>query len=274
MAGHKDKLNPTGATTTQLRAEIEQTRAAMDQTLERLGTRVQPRHLLDDVLDFFQNENGSEDNRAQRTMREAGTVALDKLKSNPMPATLIGAGLAWLLFQDKRSGTARQPAADYDPYLAPGPSIHSTPDAEGEGLLGRAAHKLTDAKEAATDSLSSARHKLAAKTEDTAHRAKGAMQEILEQAPLGVGLAALAAGLLTGLVLPGTRAEDELMGEASDSVKAQAKGVGEEVVQAAVSAEPPSSNAPATQRVPKETVASIESLTHRAFDSMRDELES
>ena len=34
-------------------AGIEHTRAQMDETLDRLSERLQPRHLLDDLLDYW-----------------------------------------------------------------------------------------------------------------------------------------------------------------------------------------------------------------------------
>jgi ElaB/YqjD/DUF883 family membrane-anchored ribosome-binding protein len=57
----------------------------------------------------------------------------------------------------------------------------------------------------------------------------------IDERPLAVAAAALGLGLLAGFLLPRTRAEDRLMGEASDHLKEQARDVaerGKEVVQA------------------------------------------
>src|SRR4030095_8253466 len=48
---------------------------------------------------------------------------------------------------------------------------------------------------------------------------------------LAVGGAFLAAGLLTGLLLPRTEQEDEWMGEASDELKEQTRRKGEKLVE-------------------------------------------
>jgi hypothetical protein len=52
-----------------------------------------------------------------------------------------------------------------------------------------------------------------------------------DEYPLAVGGAFLAAGLLTGLLLPRTEQEDEWMGEASDELKEQTRRKGEELVE-------------------------------------------
>lgn len=181
-----------GSTPETIRADIDRTRAQMDATIDRLSERLRPRHLIDDVVRLFQaGGEETEESAARRTMREAGLQAADKLKQNPVPATLIGAGLAWLLFQDR---SRRRAASSYDPYMA-GP-------AEG-GSVGSAARL-----ERETPAQSSAAFT----------QAKSAAGNLLESAPLALGVGALAAGLLTGLVLPETRVEKKLSREASDKL--------------------------------------------------------
>ncbi|HEY7512574.1 MAG TPA: hypothetical protein VIG50_20095 [Vicinamibacteria bacterium] len=50
----------------------------------------------------------------------------------------------------------------------------------------------------------------------TARRAGGEFDRLLREEPLAVGLGALAVGVLAGLMLPATRREDEMLGEARD----------------------------------------------------------
>jgi hypothetical protein len=52
-----------------------------------------------------------------------------------------------------------------------------------------------------------------------------------EEYPLAVGGAFLAAGLLTGLLLPRTEQEDEWMGEAADELKDETRRKGEQLVE-------------------------------------------
>src|SRR4051812_5731110 len=91
-----------------IRSDIDVTRRRMDDTMDALGDRLQPRHLLDEVLGFFRG-NGSDGDNKLTQMREkltqsAGTAmnaVVDTVKSNPMPALLIGAGVAWMIYESR-----------------------------------------------------------------------------------------------------------------------------------------------------------------------------
>ena len=190
-----------------IREDIGRTRAAMDATIDRLTARLRPRHLLDDALNLFQGGDSLEDEgQARRTIREAGAMAADKLKQNPIPATLIGAGLAWLLFQDKSRGSKSETShPSYDPYLDREPGTTETQSHNGHANI------LAGAKK---------KHPSSAREADVvATTPSNAIEQLLRSAPLALGVGALAAGLLAGLILPGTKAENELMGEASDELK-------------------------------------------------------
>src|SRR3954470_21315388 len=109
MNHSQDKDKETDA----IRSDIEETRRRMDDTMDALGDRLQPRHLLDEVLGFFRG-NGSDGDNKLTQMREkitqsAGTAmnaVVDTVKSNPMPALLIGAGVAWMIYESTRDKSA------------------------------------------------------------------------------------------------------------------------------------------------------------------------
>lgn len=72
--------------TERLERETEETRAQLEQTLGELRARMSPGHLLDQATDYFRNSGG----RAYlHNLRE-------EVVHNPVPITLIGAGIAWL----------------------------------------------------------------------------------------------------------------------------------------------------------------------------------
>lgn len=72
--------------TERLEREAEQTRAQLEQTLGELRARMSPGQLLDQAGDYFRNSSG----RAYlHNLRE-------EVVHNPVPITLIGAGIAWL----------------------------------------------------------------------------------------------------------------------------------------------------------------------------------
>jgi len=62
---------------------------------------------------------------------------------------------------------------------------------------------------------------------DSARRAAGVAQEN----PLGLAVGSLAAGFLLGMLLPGSRIEDERVGPVADTVKAHAAELGQEALE-------------------------------------------
>jgi ElaB/YqjD/DUF883 family membrane-anchored ribosome-binding protein len=90
-----------------IRADISQTRRRMDDTLDRLADRFRPRHLLNDLLDFWQTRRGRRGDRdlpdvIQAKARKAGRALSHQIRDNPMPSILLGAGLAWLIYDRTR----------------------------------------------------------------------------------------------------------------------------------------------------------------------------
>lgn len=87
----------------EIKHRIDQTRGAMDETLDELSERLNPRNLLDDVMSVFRSPG------TRHTAKRAGDAAGDfaesfgrQVRDNPIGATLVGAGLAWLAFGNRR----------------------------------------------------------------------------------------------------------------------------------------------------------------------------
>ena len=85
------------ASSEEIRDSIRGTRRGMDDTLNELGERLHPRHLLDDVLDLFRGNSGSSNKLAQ-TSKDVGRTISRELREHPLPALLVGAGIAWWIF--------------------------------------------------------------------------------------------------------------------------------------------------------------------------------
>ncbi len=79
----------------QLKQEAEQSRAHLAETLEELRGRITPGQVVDQFVDY------AGDSGAGEFFRNLGRQAV----SNPLPVTLIGAGLAWLMLAGKSSGS-------------------------------------------------------------------------------------------------------------------------------------------------------------------------
>jgi hypothetical protein len=84
------------STSEQLEREAEQTRAEIASMLEELRSRMTPGQIVDQVLDFARDSTGGQFfSNLRRQVAE-----------NPMPITLMGAGLAWLMLAG-RNGSRR-----------------------------------------------------------------------------------------------------------------------------------------------------------------------
>jgi gas vesicle protein len=80
-----------------IKHEIDRTRADLDETVNELSSRLAPRRMVDDFVDMFT------DRRERLEGAEPGSRdVLRSLREHPIPAALIGAGVAWFLFERAR----------------------------------------------------------------------------------------------------------------------------------------------------------------------------
>ena len=114
-----------------IRSEIDTTRQRMDDTMDALGERLKGRHLLDEILGFFRSDTRSEKvaeirekishsaSNAARSASNAARSVADTVRENPMPALLIGAGVAWWIYSSRKQSSGRR--RDDEVYGASGP---------------------------------------------------------------------------------------------------------------------------------------------------------
>jgi ElaB/YqjD/DUF883 family membrane-anchored ribosome-binding protein len=82
------------ASSEQLEREAEATRARIAETLAELRTRITPGQIVDEAFDYARGSNGGD------WVRNLGR----QLADNPLPAALMGAGLAWMMTAQRRAG--------------------------------------------------------------------------------------------------------------------------------------------------------------------------
>ncbi len=156
-------------------ADIEAIRSEMDTTLLAIEARLTPGQMVDQGLDYLRNSGGRE------FLGNLGT----SVKTNPVPATLVGIGLVWLMATQQRASRPGQAGrVDYDRAgirTAPGDYVggdDSTASALRETagdmkakvgeMADRASDAAASARDKVTDAIDSARDTAAA----TAQRAR------------------------------------------------------------------------------------------------------
>ena len=159
-----------------LRAEIEETREKLSEDLDELSYRFSPEGLKDRAQGTMESAQdvlsgatqGVADSLSER-VESLNRSLLERIRANPLPATLLGAGAAWLLMQASRQG--EEADASYDRAASYGRDSGGGTVQDGSGeLVYRPPQETGGARN-----------------------------------PLAVGVGVLVAGLAVGLLLPSRR---------------------------------------------------------------------
>lgn len=104
-SGSRDVDDPAA-----IRADIRETRERLGDTLEEIGDRLNPRQLAEQVKDNLREATIGRARNAARSaadrVNETRYSIMDTIRDNPIPAAMIGIGLAWLLMNRRRENTA------------------------------------------------------------------------------------------------------------------------------------------------------------------------
>ena len=233
--------------TEQLRADIEDTRADMTQTINEIQERLSPDYLVDQVKETVREatigkvervvgqvgETLSEvtepalamAGRAGNAIKEVGTTVADKLYKNPIPVALIGLGVGMLVIRNFRGPSdgssprrSLQGLNNYD--LGDAGRAPQTYES-GRGALNQVKETASDLAARSTDALSN----LGSKAKDGASAVTSRFERMMHENPLAVGAVAVAAGTAIGLMLPSTRIETEYIGETGERLVEKAEDV-------------------------------------------------
>lgn len=211
---------------------IEQTRGQMTNTVAELQDRLSPGAIAGNA------GNAVKEATVGRSGRFVGQMT-DRIKANPLPAALVGAGLAWMMWGGKKNG---QPSTQYrsGAWSSRGGNGFggAARQATGQvaGAVGDAADQVTGAASNVVDQVSGTVDKAA----DTARaqmdqlgyqaqRMQGSFQQFFEQNPLPVALAAAGVGALIATVVPSTDAEQRIAQPVGEQIQQQAKTLGDKV---------------------------------------------
>ncbi len=248
-----------------IRENIEGTRSQMSQTIDQIQDRLSPQRLVSEAKDTVREATfGRAEqvvNQATGTARSAGQGFMATMRENPIPVALVGLGLGWLFYKSREhmpGGQQSQPP--YDGYYRSsgagygGPGYRVSVD-QGDQASGadrikdkasQVAGQVTDKASQMTGQVSDQAQQIASQAQDKAseladqaqyqaQRAQGWLQRSWDENPLAMSALAFAAGTIVGLALPETEAENQLMGQARDTVVEKAQGVAQDTMQKAQS---------------------------------------
>jgi len=253
-----------------IRNQIENTRADMTETIDAIQERLNPDTLKEHAKDAVREatvgraeeavSNVSE--RAQEmvhdvtdTARDAGTGVVDLVRQNPLPAALAGIGLGWLWMN--RSKSQHTQRSYYQPqrhttmhqqsYYSPGFQEYERrearyqPQGQSQSVgdrVGNVAGSVGDAAGNAAETVQHTAGQVAGQVGQFGSMAQDEMQDLrykadrmLDENPIPVGFLALGLGLAVGMMIPETQKENQVFGEARETVVDRAQSAAHEVVE-------------------------------------------
>lgn len=227
--------------------EIDRTRSHMDRTLHDIENRLTTGQLVDQGLDYLKHSGA----------RDFASNLSGSVKNNPLPITLVGIGLAWLMAAGKSPMQHSSTGGSSDSMSArAGNTVHRAKESldSAKQQLGESVQSARERMQSTRERMQSAREhmqsareragQLAQSTRDTASqisdstrqqvdRARQGIGYLVREQPLALGAIGIALGAVLAAAAPRTRKEDELMGEASDRLTDRAKEAGKEKLEKA-----------------------------------------
>ena len=151
-----------------VRERIEATRERMGQTIEQIGDRVNPdrvqrelksraRDQVDEFKHTVKRKARSTMDDVQHEMKDTGRGIWDTIRENPIPAGMVGVGLAWLAANGGRSSSTVSGRGERWEYGRP---MNATPYARAAAVPEDRSHgRMDEAREQAGEAVEEARHK-------------------------------------------------------------------------------------------------------------------
>ena len=228
---------PPERRTEEIRSDIEQTRADLSETIEAIQDRLRPAslvsHAKDSVRDATVGKVKQMAESARSSLRSRGYGSddgsyeesggiMDRIRANPIPAALAVASVAWIAFKGNDRNRRRTSPAIYGSTRDGEAFVRETvisDDVEGGWDDEPSRGYSTSMASGASDRVRGA----TARVRNATTGARDGLQRVANGNPIAAGAIAAAVGLTIGLALPETERENELMGEARDTVVNRAK---------------------------------------------------
>jgi ElaB/YqjD/DUF883 family membrane-anchored ribosome-binding protein len=226
----------------EIEREIERTRDRMSRNIDELGDRLSPSNLKEEAKSAIKDAaQGAVSNVGEQARRTSSRL-VEVIRENPLPVIAVGAGVTWLLTQRSRSEVSGNRMARYA-YTGPERrQSHGIKDRMGNAVSG-VKESVSEAAGGVAERAGELKEHAGERIGDWGNQARSQSRQLktnLEHAaednPLALAVGAAVMGLALGLLLPGTRRENELMGPARDQLVDRAEETVERAKDAAVEA--------------------------------------
>jgi hypothetical protein len=189
------------------------------------------------------NPGSQQFSQRQSMPQSMSSRALSMITEHPIPAAMIGAGLAMLLLENRsglanierqmmrRGGalldSARESLSDYSSTARE--ALSGAAEYVGESL-GPVSESFSQGKSRLGEYLSGGASSVGQSVESAYEYGRDALADAWERHPIMLCASILGAGLAAGLLLPATRRENSLLGRTSDAVARKIREQGRELM--------------------------------------------
>jgi ElaB/YqjD/DUF883 family membrane-anchored ribosome-binding protein len=237
--------------TAEIRSEIDQTRADLTETIDAIQEKLRPGNIVSHAKDTVRDATVGKVKSMADTARNRfasdrrdwqgdGNSVIDRIRENPLPAAIAAASIAWIAFGGRRSrrvspaiyGSTR----DGEAFISETVISEDVYDATELGPYGAGAEygtgrSIRNAAGDVTGRAQSAVRGTSTRVRRATSDAGTRLQRFVRNNPLAAGAVAAAVGATVGMALPETQRENELMGEARDTVVNRAQDAAREAAE-------------------------------------------
>jgi hypothetical protein len=219
-------------TVNEIRGDIDEIRGEMGGTLQELGDRLDPGHLVQQAKE---NVREATIGRVEEKAKGVSDMVMETIRRNPIPAAMAGIGLGVLWMNrspedgrtiDRYGRRIQSRAGDI--------GLQAREKAAGvaAGMSETAAHvgeNITQSASQVGENIGAATSQVAETISEGVDDVRWNFERIMEANPLAVGLVALGAGAVVGALVPTTEQERHTMGEASRQIGTAVRDTVDEV---------------------------------------------
>jgi ElaB/YqjD/DUF883 family membrane-anchored ribosome-binding protein len=213
--------------------DIARTREEMSETVNAIQDKISPGNVKtrakDRIREATVDRVRTAATRISSTARDTSSTVLNTVKNNPVPLAMIGIGVSWLLYNRTRNGEGTMLSERGAAVKEKAGEMTEKAQAKFDELSGQM-------RQAGSEYASKAKYSAQRFRSVAKERAMGTQtrfQQMVQNNPFGVTLAAIAVGAALGFVIPESRKETEMMGSTSGSLLSKAKETAQRTIQKA-----------------------------------------